>query len=93
MIQFFVKGFPLKIVKQLCKAVQGCKTTFANISWNEEEGGIIDLFFKAKVINVIDAFLRTHYDLPQRIFPLNTTWSTTIFKVKINMNSHHFKII
>lgn len=46
---FFVKGFPLKIVKQLCKAVlYKAVNYFANIPWDEEAEGIIDLFLRLK---------------------------------------------
>lgn len=49
---------------------------------NEEEEGIIDLFFfKAKVINVIDAFLRIHY-YPKNSFPIKYHLSTSIFNIK-----------
>lgn len=50
MIQFFVKGFLLKIVKQLVRLYKAVNY-FANISWDEEAEN--RPFFKAEVINGI----------------------------------------
>lgn len=47
MIQFFVKGFPLKIIKQLVRLYKAVNY-FANTPWDEEAEGIIDLFLRLK---------------------------------------------